>query len=273
MKWLRNTSWCLSSCSFLWAYFAINRGHAGSLSKEDSGRPQGFKLSAPKQGFCLTRGFENGCASDTSLEAWICGFLSTPFLRALNTSILQLQAEERVCCVNTTEEESSSQTNFLFEGQPPVRGSRERLCKLSEMVRQSAKCKSAWEERRLTPTIPFAPLSPRAPGRARRFSNVRQQKLFNCFLKVFVSFFSSTLFTYYNEAYFITKVYMYSLSFKKIQISGKREGENCPWSHHPKITTLNSSGFFSVILLCWRLSHTLRILRKPFWCLLFPSMF
>lgn len=33
-------------------------------------------------------------------------------------SILQLQAEERVCCVNTTEEGSSSQTSLLFEGQP-----------------------------------------------------------------------------------------------------------------------------------------------------------
>lgn len=159
----------------------------------------------------MPRGFENGCASQTlhlRLRTTKRFPGPPPFLRALNTSILQLQAEERVCCVNTTEEESSSQTNFLFEGQPPVQGSRERLCKLSEMVRQSAKCKSAWEERRLhTHNSPLsAPSPPPGPqGRARRFSNVRQQKLFNSFLKVFCFFFSSTLFTYYNEAYFITK--------------------------------------------------------------------
>lgn len=58
-----------------------------------------------------------------------------------------------------------------------------------------------------TPTIPplSAPSLPRAPGRARRFSNVRQQKLFQLLFKGFLFLFSSTLFTYYNEAYFITK--------------------------------------------------------------------
>lgn len=31
-------------------------------------------------------------------------------------------AEERVCCANTTEEASSSQTGFLFKEQPQSRG-------------------------------------------------------------------------------------------------------------------------------------------------------
>lgn len=99
----------------------MNKGYEAPLLEHvDSRRPWGFKLSALRQGF-----FCPGVWKIVVLLRHLIldieqlsTSLSSLFLGALNTSILQLQAEERVCCVNTTEEGSSSQTGFLFEGQP-----------------------------------------------------------------------------------------------------------------------------------------------------------
>ena len=58
---------------------------------------------------------------------------------------------------------------------------------------------------------------------------------------------------------------MYSLSFKKIQISVEKEGGKLPMITPPKDNYFKLLGGFSFChFVVLRLSHTLRILRKPF---------